>query len=240
MLKKLIVIIIALVPFNGLRIFLYRTLTGYGITYDSHVGWLNYIDVAECRITRGRIGHLNVIRARRLQMESGGYIKRFNHFKRVHNISLAAGSFIGTRNHFVGTDPGLTPFKEHENISIGEDSIITVDHMFDLSDTITLGRNVTFGGRGSEVWTHGFDLNHVKVQAPVEIGNDVYIGSRCIIIQGVQVTDSVSIGAGTIVSKSITEPGFYVSSHLTKKSEAVDYTANDQVVTFNKAKFLRK
>jgi acetyltransferase-like isoleucine patch superfamily enzyme len=134
----------------------------------------------------------------------------------------------------------LTPFKEHENITIGQNSIITVGHLFDLSDSIIVGDNVTFGGRGTEIWTHGFDLNHVKIQAAVEIGNNAYIGSRCLITQGVKICNDVSIGAGTVVPKSIEKPGFYISSQLLRKGDTGDYSQADNIIVHKEARFVRR
>jgi acetyltransferase-like isoleucine patch superfamily enzyme len=240
-LKKAALILAAIMPFNSLRISLYRLLAGYHISYDSRIGWLNYLDIEECEIDGAHIGRFNAISCHTLTMAPGSCIDRFNRIKNTYRVALREGASVGTRNHFVGTRPGLTPFKKHEIITIGKNSIITVGHMFDLSDTITIGDDVTFGGRGTEVWTHGFDLNHVKVQAAVEIGSSVYLGSRCIIVQGVRIADGISIGAGTIVPRSISEPGFYISSQLIQKGAVADYSqSGDNVIVHNKARFVRK
>ncbi len=238
--KKLLLLLTAIVPFNRMRIFLYRLVAGYRISYDSRVGCLNYLDFTRCTIEQGRIGHFNIIRCQDFAMAPGSRIDKFNHIKNVHRFDLGGEAAVGTRNHFIGTRQGLTPFKEHENIAVGDGSIITVGHMFDLSDTVSIGSNVTFGGRGSEVWTHGFDVNHVKIQAPVHIGDDVYVGSRCLIIQSVRITAGVSLGAGTVVSKTISDPGFYVSSQLVRKSEPADYSQSDKVIIHKNARFVRK
>ncbi len=240
MIKRLILILAAITPFNRLRIFLYRMLPGYLISYDSRIGCFNYLDVIVCEIDRGHIGHLNLIRCRKLRMAPGSRLVKQNHIKNPNQVVIGENSIIGTRNRFVGTREGLTPFKEHENITVGHDTVITVGHLFDLSDTITIGNNVTFGGRGTEVWTHGFDIKHVKVQAPVKISSDVYVGSGCIFIQGLEISAGVSIGAGTVVGKSITEPGFYVSSHLQRKCDSADYSKSDKVITHKNARFIRK
>lgn len=113
-------------------------------------------------------------------------------------------------------------------------------HLFDLSDTITIGDNVTIGGQGTQFWTHGFDLNHVKIQAPIEIEDDVYIGSSCIIMAGVKIVKSVSVGSGSVVPKSILESGFYISSNLIKKGEVSDWSNNEDLLTHNDSKFIRK
>jgi len=232
--------LVAITPFSRLRILLYRLLFGYRISFDSSIGFGNFLHLVEGEITGGRIGHFNDIRAKRLIMAPGSIIDRFNRFNQVNNIELACRARIMTRNRFVGTPPGLTPFKEYENLYLGEDSNITAGHLFDLSDSVTVGKNVTFGGRGTEVWTHGFDLNHIKIQAPVTFDADIYVGSHCLFIQGLHIAGGVSIGAGTVVAKPITKPGFYVSSQLVKKAEVPDYSQTDKVIIHNHARFVRK
>jgi acetyltransferase-like isoleucine patch superfamily enzyme len=230
----------ALLPGRRLRLAAYRWLLGYDISADSSIGWLNLLDLSECHIVGGRIGHFNEIRACRLTMMPGAVIGRFNRFKSANRISLGSGSEVVSRNRFMGTRPGLSPFSEHENFTLGDRSVIVAGHYFDLSDNITMGSNVTVGGRNSEFWTHGFDLNRVKVQAPIHIGDDCYMGSRCLVMPGVVITGRVSIGAGTTVSRSITESGMYVSSQLIRKGDVPDFTGEVRIVEHRGARFWRR
>ena len=46
-----------------------------------------------------------------------------------------------------------------------------------------------------------FDNNGVS--APIVIGNNVWIGTRCIILPGVKIDDGAIIGAGSVVTKSV-------------------------------------
>ena len=46
------------------------------------------------------------------------------------------------------------------------------------------------------------DKLHVKT-APIEIGDDVFIGARCIICKGVTIGDRTIIAAGSIVVNNI-------------------------------------
>lgn len=103
---------------------------------------------------------------------------------------------------------------------------------------VRVGDNVTFYGIsrsmfGSEPWmikignnvyiTAGTDfITHdggtlilrkevpdLEWSAPIEIGNEVYIGVRCIILPGVTIGDRCIIGAGSIVSKSVPDNSVY-------------------------------
>jgi acetyltransferase-like isoleucine patch superfamily enzyme len=239
MIRKTIATLIALAPFNALRIFLYRTLLGYKICDGCHIGMFNYINVETCSIGKATIGLFNVVEVGELVMADGSRILKKNRFRSFNRLHLREGSLVRANNVFLGTVPGLTPFKKHENMYVGKDSIITAGHLFDLSDTITLGDNVTVGGMGSQLWTHSFSLDHIKMQAPIIIGDDVYIGSRSVITPGVSIAGKVSVGAGTTVSKSIKEPGFYVSSSLIRKGDVSDYSTENFLV-HNGAKFFRR
>lgn len=48
----------------------------------------------------------------------------------------------------------------------------------------------------------------------IKIGDNCYIGSRCIFMPGVKVCNDVIVGAGSCVSKSLTKKGVYVNQPL--------------------------
>lgn len=239
-LKKVILVAIALVPFNPLRIFLYRTLLGYDITYDCRIGPGNFLGFSSCRLRGARIDKLNYMQINRCEMEPGSEIRTLNKFIYVNQLRMDRDSVLVSKNAVTGSRPGESPFMDRQNMLIGAASIVTRKHSFDLADTVSIGNDVTFGGTGTEVWTHGFDLQHVRIQAPVIIGSHIYIGSRCLILQGVRIADGVSVGAGTIVSKPISEPGFYVSSYLMRKSDARDFSDDESIVEHESGRFVKK
>lgn len=240
MIRKILIAVVSLTPFNRLRIFLYNTFFDYRITYNSVVGIGNFIDCNTCEIDGGFIGNFNYINCDKFIMANESSVVRFNKFLYVNIAILGENSNVQVRNTFVGNYPGTSPFKEHENIYIGAKSIVTRRHTFDLSDTISIGEDVTFAGNGIEVWTHGFDINHVKIQGGISIGNSGYIGSRSIISLGVKIADRVLIGAGTVVAKSIDQSGFYVSSQLIRKSDVQSLQDHEGVIEFNGARFFKK
>lgn len=227
-------------PMSWLRVLLYRILCGYQISSGTHIGFGSILRCGQCEIDGARFGFLNYVQCNKLQAGRGSHIVRMNKFVYVNQVTIGRNVMIRSQNAFIGTRGTIAPFKQHENITIGDDSIITIRHSFDLSDSISIGRNVTFGGNASEVWTHGFDINHTKVQAAVSVGDNVYIGSRSIIVQGVRICDRVAIAAGTVVSKSITEPGFYVSSTLIRKADLPDYSDAANLVRTDYGAYVRK
>ncbi|MFH1373072.1 MAG: DapH/DapD/GlmU-related protein [bacterium] len=239
-LKSITLVFIACMPFNAIRVFLYRTLLRYDITYDCRIGPGNYLCLGSCRLRGVTIGKLNYFNVGHLKMHPGSEVRVLNKFLYVNELRIGAGSAVVSKNTVTGSRPGESPFADSQNLFIGAGTFITRKHSIDVSDTVTIGDDVTFGGIASEIWTHGFDLQHVRLQAPVTIGNHVYIGSHCLILQGVSIVDEVSVGAGTVVSRTISESGFYVSSNLQRKSDARSLAGEDSVVEHRGGRFVRK
>jgi acetyltransferase-like isoleucine patch superfamily enzyme len=167
-------------------------------------------------------------------------IKKLNTIKEICSFLMDEYVIICSTNWFIGAYRDIFPYKKYSNFSIGERSLITASHYFDITDSVTIGKNVVFGGRYSSIWTHGFDVQHVMIQSPIHIGSDIYIGSNVIICQGVSIVENSVIGAGTVVSKDITAPGFYISSQLIRKSDSRSYSEENATITFNGAKFYRE
>ncbi|MCX6827213.1 MAG: hypothetical protein NTV06_08140, partial [candidate division Zixibacteria bacterium] len=167
MLKKFLSLSIAILPFNRLRIFLYRLLLGYDITYNSRIGMFNFLCLGKCRIVAGRVGNFNYINANHFEMAPGSEVRRFNKFRFLNRVTIGRDSVIAVKNSFTGFGEMVPSLKRYENVTIGECTIITRRHSFDAVDSITIGDNVTFAGSDIQVWTHGFDEKHVRVQSPV-------------------------------------------------------------------------
>lgn len=95
---------------------------------------------------------------------------------------------------------------------------------------ITIGNNVKLGG-GVKIYTTDFhSLNYMnrrdwildsqnKACAPINIGDDCFIGAGTIILKGVTIGSRSTVGAGSVVTKSI---------------------PSDEIWAGNPAKFIRK
>lgn len=78
-----------------------------------------------------------------------------------------------------------------------------------LTGDITIGDDCIMGPDVVIMATsHGYDRTDVPVrlqsgwERPVRIGNDVWIGTRCVILPGVEIGDHSIIAAGAVVTKS--------------------------------------
>jgi len=61
----------------------------------------------------------------------------------------------------------------------------------------------------------------VEITAPIEIGNNVYIGFRSILLPGIKVGSNVVIGAGSIVTKDLPD-GFVYAGNPAKRIKSID------------------
>lgn len=165
---------------------------------------------------KASIGHLNLILANRVIMKEGARIKFFCIFKGVMNVILKEYSTIGKQNKLSNPlyNDKITTFE------LGRKSTVSCGSFIDLSRDVIIGDNSCLAGIGTQVFTHSFMHQegepNTKVMAPIFIGRNVYIGTRCIITSNVRIADNVVVGAGVTVSRSIMESGTYVNGPLIK------------------------
>lgn len=108
----------------------------------------------------------------------------------ARSLGVRLGSnvrFYGLRRNTFGSEPWL--------IRIGSNVYITADVQFVTHDGGTL---ILRKDHPTLEWT-----------APIEIGDDVYIGIRSIILPGVSIGNRCIIGAGSIVTRSIPDGCVY-------------------------------
>ena len=85
---------------------------------------------------------------------------------------------------------------------------------------INMGDRVLIAGSGTQFITHegahwvlqGMDpekYKHVCGFGKINIGNNVYIGTRCTILRGVTIGDNCIVGANSLVNKSLPSGGVY-------------------------------
>lgn len=108
-------------------------------------------------------------------------------------------------------------------------------HYFDIIQDIEIGERSIFAGAFSQCWTHSYIYGtekHARLDGSITIGNNCYIGASCIILPGIKIGDNITLGAGTICSKSINKPGAYVSSTL----QFIDFDPDKRIESLGKPK----
>ena len=118
----------------------------------------------------------------------------------------------------IGDNSLIGPFTEIQNgVVIGNDCRIQ-SHSF-ICELVSIGNNC-FVGHGvmfiNDDWKTGGPAHHDKSLWKVTIiGNNVSIGSNSTILP-VRICDNVVIGAGSVVTKNITQPGIYAGNPAKK------------------------
>lgn len=114
---------------------------------------------------------------------------------RIENTSgvLAKAEIINPKNLIVGRQSGIG-YKSYiscaDKVVIGDRVLMGQEVMIYTNNHIWNSKKRTFYGQG-------------MTTAPVTIGDDCWIGSRSIILAGVNIGRGVTIAAGSIVTKDI-------------------------------------
>lgn len=193
-------------------------LLGHSISRKSKIGPVILGANTKLSLREGAfIGPFNLLSCSSVELDKGSFIRSFNTFQGVFTVKLDKHASIGNFNRFVNANCELEDLKSL--FELGELSNLTSKHYFDMTTSITIGKNSVIGGIGSQFWTHGFQhfnfgKERLRVDGAITIGDGVYIGSSSLFNPGITVDDEVSIGAGTVIGKSLIEPALYVSQPL--------------------------
>jgi acetyltransferase-like isoleucine patch superfamily enzyme len=167
---------------NFVKILIYRRVLGWKIGHGVKIGF-SYIDAEDAILgDRVYVGHFNIIRnLNYLSIGSDTHIANFN--------SIFGSIYVGWASR----------------LEIGQSVNFMSHHFLDSSAKITIGDNVTFGGRGSQMWSHtrAYDECGKPFIKPIDIsiGDDVYIGANTTLV-GCSLSDNAVVGAGSVVVKS--------------------------------------
>ena len=179
--KLVLAHLVALLPLNAVRVFAYRVLFGYRIQ-RARIGWRCVVHVAQAEFVGCTVAH-------------------HNRFVGPMSVRVGRGAQIAAYNTFecgwwVPDDPGgRAGFTRR--LEIGEDTLISSRHYFDVAGTITLGDGSIIGGIGSQFWTHG---PRVK-QRDIRIGKHCYVGSATIFAPGSGLADHTMVALGSLVAR---------------------------------------
>ena len=123
----------------------------------------------------------------------------------IHSLRIMIykldGVKIGKKSHIhMGTQ-----FFDPTKISIGEGTIIGQNAFLDGRDTLKIGNHVDIAS-DVLIYNSEHDINSddfKPINAPVEIGDYVFIGPRAIILPGVKLGKGAVVAAGAVVTKNV-------------------------------------
>ena len=177
--KFVLAALISIVPINALRVLGYRLL-GYKVA--GRIGFGTIIAVSEAQIEKCRIGP-------------------FNLFVGPMKVEIGEGARIENRNNF--SCGFWTTQEQYRNknyaryLRIGENTLITSGHYFDVAGSFELGDGSWVAGMGSQFWTHGAGV----LDRDIHIGRDCYLGSAVRFAPGSTVGDRVIVAMGSVVTR---------------------------------------
>lgn len=97
-----------------------------------------------------------------------------------------------------------------ENFCIGSDSGVGTGSLISCEGKVRLGSRVLMGAdviiyTSNHIWSekHATYFGQGLDVASVTIGDDVWLGARCIILPGVSVGDGATVAAGAVVTKDV-------------------------------------
>jgi acetyltransferase-like isoleucine patch superfamily enzyme len=160
---------------------------------------------------------LNFIRVNKLDLSKNAFIKNLNYIKGPFNVVLGEKSGIAMQNKIRRAYHPVT--YGISELKLGYNTFIVSNNFLDLTRSIILGDNTIIAGIRTEFWTHGYmheseGEGRIRIDGEIHLGNNVYVGSRCLFNPSVTIGNSINIGGNSVISKDLNESGMYVNQSL--------------------------
>lgn len=126
-------------------------------------------------------------------------------FDWLHNVSIGENTTI---EDFV-TFQLKNPFNSENYIKIGKNTFIGRNCIFNINSNIEISNDCLIASHVSFIdidhtTTYGINMNSQPLKvAPIKIGNDVWIGTKAIILKGITIHDGAIIAAGAVVNRCV-------------------------------------
>lgn len=145
-----------------------------------------------------------------LVVEEGVSVSHFNVIKGCDLVVLKAGAMIGAFNWISGkpSGSGMAPSSpdRRPQLIVGRESGITMRHLIDCSDAVTIGDFSIVAGFRCQILTHGIDVADSRQEAaPVTIGDRTVVFSGVILLAGSCVASRCVVAAGAVVTGELPE-----------------------------------
>ena len=195
-------------------------MEGCSVSSDSKVGIANYMYFEKMTLNSASIENFNWISAVTISLGKTSRIGKLNRIKELNDLILLDGAVILARNGIYAPERYSKEsyfIFENQNLVLGRNSEILRKNYMDCTGSIRFGNNVVLGGNGSEFWTHAYNESRNIKLGDICFLDDIFVGSSCIFNPGIEICSNVIIAPGSVVYKSICEPGLYSSHNMLKK-----------------------
>lgn len=213
----------ALLPSKLAHLFL--KMMGHKVHWSAKIG-VSILYVGELNLgNNAKIGHFNFIKTKSVKLEKDAAIRSLNFFKGPFHVILKTDAAIGKQHRFQRSKFPIT--YGDSSLIVGSGTRITTGNYFDLTRSITFGEHSQVAGMGSQFWTHGYvhakkGVERIRIDGEIQIGNNVYIGTRCTVNPGVTIADAINVGGNSVISKDLTKSGMYVNQPLRYVASDID------------------
>lgn len=140
----------------------------------------------------------------------------------LSEITLEHGASLSFGIKFRLRDGAKLRIRRGGELKIGNNTSVNSNNFIVCHDRITIGDNVQLSPN-VQIYDHDHDyraeggVGAMKYRtAPVEIGNNVWIGANCVILRGTKIGDNCVIAAGSIVKGEIPSDTLVVQKRSTE------------------------
>ena len=131
-----------------------------------------------------------------IYFEFGAYLYRYKkNILLKNNIYFKRNSILGCANPNAHIEIG-------ENVTIGNNSIIISSERIKIGKNTMIAPNAHFVDSDHGTSPENSFNKQENLTSPIIIGNNVWIGSRVVILKGVNIGDNTVVSAGSVVTKS--------------------------------------
>jgi serine acetyltransferase len=165
-----------------------------------------------------------------LHFERGSLICQLGRIKLIKkhgSISVGARTMLwpGVKLSCVG-GPGRTA-----HLKIGSYSSIGDRTEIHCGESVTIGERVIIGWDCNILDRDYHSVNGTEERTdPVQIGNQVWIGCRCIILKGVNIGEGAVVAAGSVVTKDVPPRVLVVGNPAQVKTTVAGWTSPETAI----------
>lgn len=170
---------------------------------------LVYVYVFKWEVSPGARVDCSVIRCPKVILRDGAHIGHLNLIRNCEVVELDEHAIIGSMNWVNGRllarkDLYTLETNRRPELHMGRHSSVTMMHMIDCTDLVTIGAYAVVAGSQSTIYTHSPDLERARIGcAPVALGDYTFVGTDCTILPGAELPDYAVLGARSLLRSKL-------------------------------------